>query len=1089
MQSGLIQVQENQGPYNFYKRYFNNAVVDYYYTRKGSNKDLISQLQVNEDYGKYRTGKSARRRFLKGDLESFSDMISTRTPFRTKDINVLRGLIDSKERLLLNLNDTSFTLTKQNLMKGGKMYKSLKNFTTSYFINSWGSDKVKQEVIKGITSGSLSRVERPVAKKIRRNRNAGQFKYINTTDIDLTKYQIIKDETELDFVNEHCLIQTLLHCGISEDVCNRIKLSFNYAYEFPRSKLSDVAKIIEHQIVLYFVKDNKSSNRKVINNQIYGKFDKQIKIAMYDEHYFVYEDVNYSIFSIKHYNDVKELKDWNLITKLKVNGSYVREAERFHPINSLELIYNLNLGGHFVESNILKSIDTRQTKIYLNEISKEQNEFEHQESKFIKVPVVFYADTETDVSGENHMLLYFGIIDDKDEEPFIFTDAYENNFFTYINTKLNKLPKLKYGEGMYCPIVYFHNVKYDFTVIRELFNIESMCEKDSALYSFRVSNKTELKYISNNIEIVDSYKMIPIPLSKFSNTFSLGDDMNKKEAIAYTYYTSETKYQTLETIDNYMAHLNPKLKDTFMDNLNNKLFEFNEENQTFNPYAYYLYYLKYDVLVLRGGMHVLKIKMNDLTGLNINNILTISSLVDRSFKNQDCYKGVYSLKGNIREFVGSAIYGGRVAVNQQFILQEINEVINDYDCTSLYPSSLSRLAKEMGIPTGSAKILTSTEYNNIKNFIYYIVKIKIIKINKSQQIPFIGVKVNGILQYINDACDGIEMTVDKITLEDYIEFHHIEFEIIEGVYWNEGSNKTIGTVIDTLFADRIKYKQLMKGYKATDNEYKSGDIMQNLIKLMLNSVYGKTIMKKTNTTSVIKSNGEELQTYIYNEYKKINTITKLNSRQSIVENKSVDDSSNLAHVGCLILSYSKRIMNEVMNVANDNNIVIYYQDTDSMHLKNADISKLEQCYKLKYNTEIRGEAMAKFHSDFSLKGAKKGAEIIATTSIFLGKKCYMDILQSVNDNNEIIQDVHIKLKGITEAGVNHKINYYMKEQKMNKVDAVKYMFNQMIKGEKMAFILNPKNEKVMFKYHSNGVSTCDEQIRILDYSDDCELLY
>ncbi len=77
-----------------------------------------------------------------------------------------------------------------------------------------------------------------------------------------------------------------------------------------------------------------------------------------------------------------------------------------------------------------------------------------------------------------------------------------------------------------------------------------------------------------------------------------------------------------------------------------------------------------------------------------------------------------------------------------------------------------------------------------------------------------------------------------------------------------------------------------------------------------------------------------------------------------------------------------------MSVANDNNIVIYYQDTDSMHLKNADISKLEECYKLKYNTEIRGETMAKFHSDFSLKGAKKGADIIATTSIFLGKKCY-----------------------------------------------------------------------------------------------------
>jgi hypothetical protein len=430
-----------------------------------------------------------------------------------------------------------------------------------------------------------------------------------------------------------------------------------------------------------------------------------------------------------------------------------------------------------------------------------------------------------------------------------------------------------------------------------------------------------------------------------------------------------------------------------------------------------------------------------------------------------------------------------VAVNQKFILQEINEAINDYDCTSLYPSAISRLAKELGIPTGKARKLETLLYDDIKNMIYYVVKIRITSINKSQQIPFIGVKVNGILNYTNEVGEGIEMVVDKITLEDFIEFHHIEFEIVEGVYWNEGTNKTIGTIIDNLFQARIDYKKIMKAHKATDPEYKSADIMQNLIKLMLNSVYGKTIMKKSDSSKTIKANGENLEDYIYNNYNTIKTISYLNSTQSIVESNGVDDSSNFAHVGCLILSYSKRIMNEVMSVANDNDIVIYYQDTDSMHLKNVDIAKLEQCYKLKYNTEIRGEAMAKFHSDFSLKGAKKGAEIIATTSIFLGKKCYVDILQSVNDKDEIIQDVHIKLKGITEAGVNAKINYYMKEQKMNKVDAVKYMFNQMIKGEKMAFILNPVNDKVMFNYTSHGVSTSKEQIRILDYSDESELFY
>ena len=104
---------------------------------------------------------------------------------------------------------------------------------------------------------------------------------------------------------------------------------------------------------------------------------------------------------------------------------------------------------------------------------------------------------------------------------------------------------------MYCPIVYFHNVKYDFAVIKELFNIHNMCEKNNTLYSIKIGLESKAGYISKEIELVDSYKMISIPLSKFNNTFSLGPELDKKEAIAYTYYTQENKYTTCEDIDNY----------------------------------------------------------------------------------------------------------------------------------------------------------------------------------------------------------------------------------------------------------------------------------------------------------------------------------------------------------------------------------------------------------------------------------------------------------------------------------------------------------------------------------------------------------
>jgi len=1093
MQTGLIQQYENSGPYNFYKELYRGNLVRQFYAKKGSKTDERALLASQNDLKNYRLGRKYKNKFRKGDIDAFAGMIETKTQLRTKDIKLIKNLITPHRKIILHLNDSQFTLTNENM--DSYLEEALRNlyYKESVLVGADVSDGIVEEIKKGVGSGYIEVLEEP--RKKRRNKNAKLFNFINTTDIDLTRYQIIKDESEKEFVQTHCLIHSLIQCGISEKVCKTIAINFETAFNFPKSKLSRVCDLIKHNIELHHVRDIQDDSKTIFYTQNYKgekeSYENTVKIAMYQKHYFVFEEVNYSIYSIKNYNDVKDKRDWHMITRFH-KGCYEREKSRFRKLNSLELIYYLFQGGHFKKDNLIKLIDTREKEIYLDNIETEQNVYLSNVENLIKVPVVFYADTETNVSDGLHKILYMSIIDDKDEEPTIITEDFNNSTYDYILSKLSKLEKLNKQDGVnqiYVPVVYFHNMKYDFNVIKEEFTIHSICDKDGSLYRVEIPTGLDIKkywYINKTIHIVDSYKMINIPLHKFNTTFGLPAHLNKKEAIAYTYYTTETKYTTCEDIDIYTKHLNNKLLNTFMDNLDNKVFEYNETNNTFNPYAYYLYYLKFDVLVLRAGLQVLRTKMLELTGLNINCILTISSLVDRSFKAQGCYDGVYAVKGNLRDFIGSAIYGGRVAVNQQFILQELKKMINDWDSVSLYPSSLSRLAKEMGLPTGPARKITSTNYNDIKNFIYYVVKIKLIKINKSQQIPFIGIKKNGILDYINDAGDGIEMTVDKITLEDYIQFHHIEFEIIEGVYWNEGSNKTIGDVIDNLFADRIKYKKVMKEYKSEDEQYKSADTLQNLIKLMLNSAYGKTIIKKQKTKKIIKYIGndeqkEDFNDYRWNNFDTIKIIKYLNKDSRIVEQYEYDDSENFAHIGCMILSYSKRIMNEVMNIANDNNINIYYQDTDSMHMDNDDIPKLEQLYQLKYNKQLRGEAMGQFHSDFSLKGAKKGANILATTSIFLGKKCYMDILESVNDKGEIIQGAHIRLKGITEAGVEQKIKLFMELYELNRVEAIKLMFNKLKDGESLAFILNPIGEKVLFRYNQYGVKTCEEFPRVLKF--------
>ena len=57
----------------------------------------------------------------------------------------------------------------------------------------------------------------------------------------------------------------------------------------------------------------------------------------------------------------------------------------------------------------------------------------------------------------------------------------------------------------------------------------------------------------------------------------------------------------------------------------------------------------------------------------------------------------------------------------------------------------------------------------------------------------------------------------------------------------------------------------------------------------------------------------------------------------------------------MILAMSKRIMNEVMTLAEDLKINVYYQDTDSLHIESDKLDELRTVFKSKYNRELIGK--------------------------------------------------------------------------------------------------------------------------------------
>ena len=103
-------------------------------------------------------------------------------------------------------------------------------------------------------------------------------------------------------------------------------------------------------------------------------------------------------------------------------------------------------------------------------------------------------------------------------------------------------------------------------------------------------------------------------------------------------------------------------------------------------------------------------------------------------------------------------------------------------------------------------------------------------------------------------------------------------------------------------------------------------------------------------------------------------------------------------------------MNKVFSCADDCDIKIYYQDTDSIHLNYDDVDKVVKRYKEKYGLELVGEDLGNFHVDFDLYGAT--SETYAVEGLFLGKKTYIDILESIDKHGKTINSEHVRMKGI-----------------------------------------------------------------------------
>jgi hypothetical protein len=980
--------------------------------------------------------------------------------------------INDFERILKNyampINDTTYTFLKSLLLDRG----------ISETIEKHGSDRLDTIIINDVKNVIISKMKKP---KRLLQKDVAYFDYINTTELDLSRYQIYTQEQAYDNENDNnCLINCFILAGVQETLVNQIKLSYVSGANIRNKDLPQMSKIIKRNIHIYSI-DN---NDKVRVNKVYNGFQDVVKIASYKNHAFLMEDSIYTRFFISNYDKLKDVDNAFDITRIKsVNGiDYYSRGNVY--MNTLQLIHLLYQQNYFIKRDLSMFEETvnKTNNIYLDNIENEQELFvdeveEDDDGNIIcddyastknfmekckmvgsgieacnDKTLIYSADCETYVNGTSHNLFLLGCVGSSNDCVNIWKVNNITSPEDVVKSFMNYLTKGNEPEDKI--ICYFHNLKYDYHILEKYLNMTGKVMKDNQVYSVKV------RYFKYKIEFRDSYKLIPHGLGKFKKIFDLDAEFGKKEAIAYTYYTPEN-YGERVCVNDYRNML--KEDDKIIFDLNMKTEStYDKKSNTFDPLSYYLEYLRLDCLTLKKGLEKFNTLILEITGdLSIYHCLTISSLTDKYMIKNGAYDGVYSVKGNLREYISRAVYGGRLCVNDKYKKKVIEGKISDYDGVSLYPSAINRLCREIGLPTGQALRISN---KNRVDYQYAILTIKINKVNKIQQIPFIAHKGDGVINYLNEPPPET-IIIDIITLQDYIKFHKIEYEILDGIYWEGNFNNKMGELVQTLFNERLKYK-------------KSKPALAETIKLMLNSSYGKTIMKKSNTEiKIIKNQSkkgtkknnyepsivpvdEVFESYVYNNFRTIKWYRKVNEYNYEIERLKVDDSNNRGHIGCAILSMSKRIMNEVFDIANDNGFPIYYTDTDSLHCNFDDVKPLEDKYKEIYGKELNGKNLEQFHTDFNLDGAVE--EIYATKSIFLGKKSYIDCLESKDKDGNTIKGFHIRLKGITEEGLNYEASKYK--------DSYAGMYEDLSNGTELNILLNPK-DKVLFEYKKGFVAT------------------
>ena len=821
--------------------------------------------------------------------------------------------------------------------------------------------------------------------------------------------------------------------------------------------LNRVCDYLKCMLRIVNVYRNKTTDKLSIGNtRVYGEdYEKEVKLGCLLNHVFLFELTPYFRYGVKHYSEVIKVPNWKRVCGVK-SGQFRKregylEGQQLYrttkkpipskQIDSVNLIMHLFNAGYFEPMAVRVHHPTMNQVASLDNIVNDQIPYVYK-PRFIN-PFVryFYCDLECDtVSSTYHRPIIAGVSFRNRKGVEVFRQwcgiQCVQHMMNYITNECKRF------EPVSKPILSFHNVLYDFSsAASALNNVIGAVIKDGKMYS------VDVLHMGIKTKWIDTYKLVSEPLRNFTKMFNL--DVGKKELMPYSFYTVDNVNES----GHYWVNLNDFANEfnkaengaigsaAFLDHVmgDAEIMHRFVRGNDFDALGYYCWYNKFDCITLRKGMEKFSRQIKDFcfttsnVRLNPLEFLSISSFANHYFSMRGSYDGVYETSGGLRNYIQKAVYGGRVVGNQSMMKQVVDDDwIEDLDFTSLYPYATYLLAQNPGIPVGSCERITPGE--NVWNYKWFIVTIKIYKINKFQQISRVQRRSESKMNWYNmgDEPEG-EFIVGKTTLLDWLMYCHIVFEIIDGVAWKtpEDGNHTGANVIRQLFDLRQEYK------RAKNNT-------QVCIKLTLNSIYGKTCEKRASRLTTVKSRDKAVKSICnrFGLFKKAYYFG--NGKHAVIDFDHYDDSRVKNHIGVFILEMAKSVVNKVLDIATNNEIKMIYTDTDSLHMYQKDVPIIAAKYWELYHRELLGNDLGQMHGDFDDLSCKHG-QAVSKRFLMLAPKVYVD---EVVCRRCGLKRIHNRMKGIPGYSITAIANEFYNG------DVFK-MYEDLAKGKTIKFNLNP----------------------------------